>query len=103
MLTAFILVTAEREYLETLGDRIAGVEGIAEAYTVTGPWDFVAVARVAEHEDLVETVTRGLARLEGIVRTETLIAFQVFSRHDLARMWSLGFEPPEGSAPPAGA
>lgn len=101
MLTAFILVTAEREHLETLGDRIAAVDGIAEAYTVTGPWDFVAVARVERLEDLVEAVPRGLARLEGVVRTETLIAFQVFSRHDLARMWSLGTETPGEAPPPA--
>lgn len=95
MLTAFILIEAEREHLDDLGDRIADVEGIAEAYTVTGPWDFLAIARVERHEDLVETVPRGLSRLEGIVRTETQVAFQVFSRHDLARMWTIGTEPHE--------
>lgn len=99
MLTAFILISAEREHLATLGDRIAGVEGIAEAYTVTGPWDFLAIARVERHADLVETVTRGLSELEGIARTETQVAFQVFSRHDLARMWTLGLEPPEADEP----
>lgn len=99
MLTAFVLIQAEREHLDDLGDAIAGVPGIAEAYTVTGPWDFLAIARVERHEDLVETVTRGIAGLEGIVRTETQVAFQVFSKHDLARMWTIGAEPPEPARP----
>lgn len=95
MLTAFIFVDADQDHLDGLGDRIAGIEGIAEAYTVTGPWDFVAIARVGGHDELVEVVTRDLAALDGILRTETQVAFQVFSRHDLARMWSIGLEPPE--------
>ena len=34
----------------------------------------------------------GIAKVEGVVRTESLIAFQVYSRHDLERMFSLGFD-----------
>jgi hypothetical protein len=30
--------------------------------------------------------------VEGVERTETLIAFQVFSKHDLDRLFSIGFE-----------
>jgi hypothetical protein len=40
-------------------------------------------------------VTKGMADLEGILRTRTLIAFQGYSRHDLEAMWSLGLEDPE--------
>ena len=33
-----------------------------------------------------------MAKVEGVVRTETLIAFKVYSRHDLEAMFSVGFE-----------
>jgi DNA-binding Lrp family transcriptional regulator len=52
VLTAVILVKSSREGLGTLGPKLADVEGIAEVYTVTGEWDFVAIARVREHDEL---------------------------------------------------
>ena len=63
MLTAFILVKSTREGLSLLGAELADVEGVAEVYTVTGEWDFVAIARVREHEDLAKVVTQHLTRL----------------------------------------
>ena len=93
MLTAVILVKAARPALGTLGPKLAETHGIAEVYTVTGEWDFVAVVRVREHEELAAVVTRELARLEGIERTNTMVAFQQFSSHDLEAMFGLGLEP----------
>lgn len=92
MLTAFILVKASREGLTSLGSHLADVEGIAEVYTVTGEWDFIAIARVREHDDLAQVVTRRLTQLEGIEKTQTMVAFQQFSAHDLEAMFGLGLE-----------
>jgi DNA-binding Lrp family transcriptional regulator len=92
VLTAFILVKSSREGLTTLGPNLADIEGIAEVYTVTGEWDFVAIARVREHEELAEVVTRRLTRLDGIQKTQTMVAFQQFSAHDLEAMFGLGLE-----------
>ena len=92
MLTAIVLVRSTREGLDSLGPKLADIEGIAEVYTVTGDWDFVAIARVREHEDLAKVVTQHLARLEGIERTQTMVAFQQFSAHDLEAMFGLGLE-----------
>jgi DNA-binding Lrp family transcriptional regulator len=92
MLTAFILIESTREGLEHLGTELAGVEGVAEVYTVTGEWDFVAIVRVREHEDLAKVVTQHLTRLEDIERTQTMVAFQQFSAHDLEAMFGLGLE-----------
>jgi len=92
MLTAIVLVRSTREGLDSLGPRLADIEGIAEVYTVTGDWDFVAIARVREHDDLAKVVTQHLARLEGIERTQTMVAFQQFSAHDLEAMFGLGLE-----------
>jgi DNA-binding Lrp family transcriptional regulator len=92
VLTAIMLVRAGRAALATLGPQLAELEGVAEVYTVTGDWDFVAIIRVREHEQLAEVVTHGVARLDGIERTQTMVAFQQFSRHDLEAMFGLGLE-----------
>ena len=92
MLTAVILVKSSREALTTLGPRLADVEGVAEVYTVTGEWDFVAIVRVREHDDLAQVVTHRLTKVDGIERTQTMVAFQQFSAHDLEAMFGLGLE-----------
>src|ERR1700732_3549143 len=78
MLTAVILIKASREGLRALGPQLADVDGVAEVYTVTGEWDFVAIIRVREHDELAQVVTLELAKLDGIERTQTMVAFQQF-------------------------
>ncbi len=90
MTHAVVLIRAAREALPTLGGELAELDGVAEAYSVTGEWDFVAILRVGEPEALAEAVTSHLARLEGIERTYTMVAFEAFSRHDLEAMFSIG-------------
>ena len=92
MLTAFILVKSSRDGLMHLGPALADVDGVAEVYTVTGDWDFVAIVRVREHDDLANIVTQHLTRLDGIEKTQTMVAFQQFSAHDLEAMFGLGLE-----------
>jgi DNA-binding Lrp family transcriptional regulator len=90
MTHAVVLVKAGRDALSTLGAELADVDGVAEAYSVTGEWDFVAIVRVPEHERLAEVVTERLAGIDGIERTYTMVAFEVFSEHDLEAMFSIG-------------
>jgi DNA-binding Lrp family transcriptional regulator len=87
---AIVLIRAERAALTTLGGVLADVDGVSEAYSVTGDWDFVAIVRVLDPERLTEVVTESLARLPGIERTYTMVAFRTYSEHDLAAMFSLG-------------
>ena len=90
MTHAVVLIEAERDALSTLGGDLADVEGVAEAYSVTGQWDFVAIVRVPDHEQLADVVTDGIGRLAGVGRTQTMVAFAAFSRHDLESMFSIG-------------
>jgi DNA-binding Lrp family transcriptional regulator len=89
---AIVLIEAERDALATLGGQLAEVEGVAAAYSVTGEWDFVALLNLRRHEDLATVVTHGIAKLAGIVRTQTMVAFEAFSRHDLEALFSVGGE-----------
>ena len=90
MTHAIVLIAADRSAIRTLGGELADVEGVAEAYSVTGDWDFVAVLRVREPEDLARIITERLVQLDGIRRTHTMVAFEVFSEHDLEALFSIG-------------
>jgi DNA-binding Lrp family transcriptional regulator len=57
---------------------------------VTGEWDFVAILRLREHDELAQVVTDRISRLAGVERTQTMVAFEVYSRHDLESLFSLG-------------
>jgi len=50
----------------------------------------VALLRVAKNEDIADIVSSKLRQLDGVVRTETLIAFRVYSRDDIEGMFSVG-------------
>jgi DNA-binding Lrp family transcriptional regulator len=90
MTHAVVLIEAERDALSTLGGALADLEGVAEAYSVTGEWDFVAIVRVPDHEQLADVVTGHITVLPGVARTQTMVAFQAYSRHDLESLFSLG-------------
>lgn len=90
MTHAVVLIEAERSALPTLGGELADVEGVAEAYSVTGEWDFVAIVRVPDHEQLADVVTGQIGALPGVVKTQTMVAFAAYSRHDLEALFSLG-------------
>jgi DNA-binding Lrp family transcriptional regulator len=87
---AIVLIEAERSAMATLGPELAELEGVGGVYSVTGEWDFVAVVHVKRHEDLRDVVTAGIALLPGVARTQTMVAFEVFSKHDLEAMFSIG-------------
>jgi DNA-binding Lrp family transcriptional regulator len=90
MTHAIVLIEAERDVMSTLGGTLADLPGVAEAYSVTGEWDFVAVIRVRAHEQLADIITGGIVTLPGVTRTQTMVAFEAFSEHDLDSMFSLG-------------
>ena len=90
MTHAVVLIEAERDAFSTLGGALADIDGVAEAYSVTGEWDFVAIVRVPHHEQLADVVTELIGGLPGVVRTQTMVAFVAYSRHDLDAMFSLG-------------
>jgi DNA-binding Lrp family transcriptional regulator len=87
---AIVLIEAEREAISSLGGALADIAGVAEAYSVTGEWDFVAMLRVRNPEEVAEVVTGRFASLAGVRRTHTMVAFEVFSQHDLEALFSIG-------------
>jgi len=90
MVTSFVLMNVERPRLRSIADDLLAIDGIAEVYSVAGPYDLIAVVRVREHEQLSDLVTEQIAALDGIISTETLIAFRAFSKKDLGLLWDIG-------------
>ena len=81
---------AEPARVAELAEEVAAIEGVAEAYSVAGHADIVAIIRVRQIEELAQVVTGRLAGLRGVTDTRTLVAFQSYSRKDLDEMWELG-------------
>ena len=91
MLHAFVLVEAVPGRIAGLAEELAEVPGITEVFSVAGGVaDIVAIVRVRHHDELVDVVTKGVAALDGIEATTTLVAFQAYSRHDLEAIWDIG-------------
>jgi DNA-binding Lrp family transcriptional regulator len=89
---AVVLIQCEIDEIPEAAQAIAEIDGVSEVYSVAGEFDLVAVVRVSDHDALAAVIPGGIAKVEGVARTETLIAFQVYSRHDLERIFSLGFD-----------
>ena len=94
MLHAVVLVNCKSDAIPETAQAIADVEGVSEVYSVTGDVDLVAIVRVAGDQDLPGVVPNGIAKVPGVEKTETLIAFEVYSKHDLEGMFDIGNETP---------
>jgi DNA-binding Lrp family transcriptional regulator len=90
VVTAFVLIDAAPARVGQLAQEVAAVEGVAEAYSVAGHADIVAVVRVRQMDELAEVVTGRLHSLAGVADTRTLVAFRSYSRKDLETIWELG-------------
>jgi DNA-binding Lrp family transcriptional regulator len=83
LVAAVVLIRANRESIAAAAREVAGIEGVAEVYSVSGDWDLVAIVRVPEWEQIATVVTEHLAKVPGLDRTQTLVSFRVYSRKDL--------------------
>ena len=92
MVTTVVLAVCDIDRIPETAQSIADIPEVSEVYSVAGDYDLVVMVRVRNHEDLARVVTNGIAKTQGVKRTQTLVAFQVFSRHDVEALFSVGFE-----------
>lgn len=92
MVSAVVLLKCQRNKINVVAETLAGITGISEVFSVAGAYDLVAILRVRNNDALADLVTSEMLQVDGIVDSETLIAFKVFSRHDLESMFEIGFE-----------
>jgi DNA-binding Lrp family transcriptional regulator len=94
MVTAIVLLNVQRDKVNTIAEQLADVDAISEIYSVAGAYDLAAIIRARTNEELADVVTNRLLKVAGILKSETLIAFRTYSRHDLEAMFNIGMESP---------
>ena len=94
MVSAVILLMVDKAKVNEVAEKLVELPGISEVYSVAGHFDLVAIVRVKDNEQIADSVTNQMLKIEGIQRSETLISFRVFSRFDLEAMFSVGTEEP---------
>jgi len=92
MVTTVVLAVCDIHQVPETAQAVADIPEVSEVYSVAGDFDLVIMVRVRNHDDLARVVTEEIARIKGIERTQTLVAFKVYSRHDVEALFSLGFE-----------
>lgn len=92
MVSAIILLHVERTKINKVAEELASIEGISEVFSVAGRYDLVAILRVPTSEGIATLVTDKMVNVEGIVESETMIAFKAYSKHDLESMFDLGLD-----------
>ncbi len=92
MVNAIVLLKVEREKVNDVAEALVDIKGVSEVYSVSGRYDLVAIIRVKNNDDLADTVTNHMRKLNRILSTETMLAFQAYSRHDLEGMFSIGLD-----------
>ena len=89
---AVVLIQCDIDAIAEAAEVLADIDGVSEVHSVAGEFDLIAIVRVPQHADLARVIPGGIAKVDGVQRTETLISFQVYSRHDLERLFAIGFE-----------
>ncbi|MDX1515273.1 MAG: Lrp/AsnC ligand binding domain-containing protein [Woeseiaceae bacterium] len=92
MVTAIVLISAETSRIPALAEDIAEMDGVQEVFSVAGRHDLVAIVKVAKNEDLADVISNRMRQLDGIVATETMIAFRAYSKQELEAGFELGLD-----------
>ena len=90
MVNAVVLIEAEADRITTLAEELVEIEGIPEVFSVAGRYDLVAIIRVATNQDVADVVSSRIRHLDGVAKTETLIAFRVYSKEDIEGIFAPG-------------
>jgi len=82
VITAIVQIRCSRDLIPQTAEAIADVHGVAEVYSVSGDYDLMAIIKVKHYDDIAGVVTEQMVKIPGIVRTNTISAFRVYSRQD---------------------
>ncbi len=92
MVTAIVLINAQTEMVSHVAEKLIELDGVKEVYSVAGRYDLVAIVRVSRNDELAKTIGDEARQLDGILKSETLIAFREFSRKDYEAGFDLGLD-----------
>ncbi|MFH1773368.1 MAG: Lrp/AsnC ligand binding domain-containing protein [Methanobacteriota archaeon] len=77
MVVAGILINAAPGKVKSVLEAVRKIEGVTRAYAVFGRYDIIAMADVKDLDNAAAMVVRKICKVEGVARTETLIAANI--------------------------
>jgi DNA-binding Lrp family transcriptional regulator len=92
VITAIVLIDCAPGVIPEVAQRLAALDGVSEVYSVAGHVDLIAMVRVREFDQVADVIAGGISKVDGVLNTETHIAFRAYSRHDLEEAFAIGFE-----------
>ena len=90
MVSSIVLMKIDKNRVSETAESLTNIQGVSEVFSVAGRYDLVCIVRVSNNDQLAEIITEKVLQVEGVLETETIIAFRVFSKHDLESMFSVG-------------
>ncbi|WP_375003071.1 Lrp/AsnC family transcriptional regulator [Aeromicrobium sp. CTD01-1L150] len=90
MITAIVFIEADVSRISEIAAELADIDGVSEVYSVTGDLDLVAMVRVSEIDGVASVVADKVNKVDGVLATQTQIAYRAYSRHDLEDAFSIG-------------
>ncbi|MEO9240300.1 MAG: Lrp/AsnC ligand binding domain-containing protein [Jatrophihabitantaceae bacterium] len=90
MITTIVMVSVESQRIPEVAQAIADLDGVSEVYSVAGDVDLIAIVRVREFDQIAEVIAGRLNKIEGVLHTDTHVAFRAYSQHDLDAAFSIG-------------
>ncbi|MBU2670720.1 Lrp/AsnC ligand binding domain-containing protein [Actinoplanes bogorensis] len=90
MNTAIVHIDCATDSIPEVAEALAALDGVSEVYSVAGNVDLIAIVRVAKFEDIAEVIAGKISKTEGVLNTESHIAFRAYSKHDLEDAFAIG-------------
>ncbi|KFI73593.1 transcriptional regulator AsnC family protein [Bifidobacterium minimum] len=92
MADAVVLITTEADKISQAAQSIVELKGVSDVYSVAGDVDLVAIVSTPDFGDLASIIPEGIAKVDGVVSTQTLMAFRQYSTRDEAAAFDLGVD-----------
>lgn len=89
MVTAIVLINVQKDKVHAAAETLADIKEITEVYSVAGEYDLAVILRHKIDEKIEEVITERVLKTDGIIDSKTLVAFRVYSRYNLERMFEM--------------
>ncbi|GIF71798.1 Lrp/AsnC family transcriptional regulator [Asanoa siamensis] len=90
MITAIVLIDCAADSIPEVAQQLADLDGVSEVYSVAGGVDLIAIVRVREFDQIADVIAGGISKVDGVINTDSHIAFRAYSHHDLEEAFAIG-------------
>ncbi|MEU7847468.1 Lrp/AsnC ligand binding domain-containing protein [Micromonospora parva] len=90
MITAIVLIDCATDAIPEVAENLANLPGVSEVYSVAGHVDLIAIVRVREFDQIAQVIAGSISKVDGVLNTESHIAFRAYSQHDLEEAFAIG-------------